>query len=187
MLRVIVAAYWSLAFAMFSDVTGEIVDVTPASKLNDSPEQGQFVLLSVFSGCRWSQNRLVLVEMHWLKHFTPNCLITLLVRSISAFLLRVHSHTLVFWTLLALVSPTKWSDMWTLKVSDRGFINWRNRRVKDSKQVGTPKISLACPFQYLNSKGGYCVHSIQVPVPGSWLLIINNPVSDLPMIVFYSC
>ena len=35
----------------------------------------------------------------------------------------------------------------------------------------TPKISLACPLQYLNSKGRYCVQSIGGLVPGSWLLI----------------
>ena len=44
---------------------------------------------------------------------------------------------------------------------------------------GTPKISLACPFHYLNKKGGYCVHSILVPVPGSRLLITTLPLIKL--------
>ena len=38
MLLAMAAAYWIWAFAMFLDVTGEVMDVTTASKLNDSPE-----------------------------------------------------------------------------------------------------------------------------------------------------
>lgn len=37
MLQAMVAAYRIQAFAMFLGVTGEAMDDTPASKLNDSP------------------------------------------------------------------------------------------------------------------------------------------------------
>lgn len=37
--------------------------------------------------------------------------------------------------------------------------------------MGSPKVSLVCPFQYLNDKGEDCVLSILVPVPGSRLQI----------------
>ena len=42
MLRIVAAAYCIWAFAMFLDVTGEVMDDTPASKLNDSPEKQGF-------------------------------------------------------------------------------------------------------------------------------------------------
>ena len=63
-----------------------------------------FLFCCLFTGCHWSQNRPVLQEMHWAKRFTPNCLIILSPRSISASHLKVLPPSLVCWILLVLVS-----------------------------------------------------------------------------------